>query len=77
MGRPSDCLVEESVRTLKNYLKTTDRNLNGVLKYTVDDFRRSSDDSLAKSCPVAVQLHYIWLRKVSCENCTSISGVAV
>jgi len=45
LGRPSDCLFEGSVRTLKNYFKTTGRNLNDVLKYTVDDFRRSSDES--------------------------------
>jgi hypothetical protein len=34
--RPSDCLDEGSVRTLKNNFKSTGRNLNDVLKYTVD-----------------------------------------
>ena len=45
LGRQSDCLDEGSVRTLKNYFKTTGRNLNDVLKYTLDGFRRSSDES--------------------------------
>jgi hypothetical protein len=45
LGRPIDCLVDGSVRTLKYYFKTTGRSLNDVLKYTVDDFRRSSDES--------------------------------
>ena len=55
LGRPIDCLVEGSVRTLRNCFKTTGRNLNDVFKYTVDDFRRSSDES----SPVAVRLDYI------------------
>jgi len=63
-GRPSDCLDEGSVRTLKNYFKTTGRNLNDVLKYTLVDFRRSSDESWAK-CPPSrynyIILHYITL----------------
>ena len=35
MGRPSECLDEGSVRTLKNKFKSTGRSLNDVLKYTV------------------------------------------
>ena len=36
LGRPSECLDEGSVRTLKNEFKSTGRSLNDVLKYTVD-----------------------------------------
>ena len=72
----ANCLVDGSVRTLENNFKTAGRSLNDVLKYTVDDFTRSSDDSWAKNSPRrgTITLHYIWLRKASCENCTSIFG---
>jgi len=36
LGKPSGCLDEGSVRTLKTNFKSTGRNLNDVLKYTVD-----------------------------------------
>jgi len=36
LGRPSECLDEGSVRTLKSNFKFTCRNVNDVLKYTVD-----------------------------------------
>ena len=45
LGRPSGCLDEGSVRTLKNKFKSTGRSLNDVLKYTVGGFRCSSDES--------------------------------
>jgi len=32
LGRPSECLDEGSVRTLKNNFKSTGRNLNDALK---------------------------------------------
>jgi len=35
LGRPSECLDERSVRTLKNKFKSAGRSLNDVLKYTV------------------------------------------
>jgi len=35
LGRPSECLDEGSVRTLKSKFKSTGRSLNDVLKYTV------------------------------------------
>jgi len=41
----ANCLVDGSVRTLENNFKTAGRSLNDVLKYTVDYFTRSSDDS--------------------------------
>ena len=76
--RPSGCLVEGSVRTLKNYFKTTcwdfwwciwEEKFNSeVLSMRV-----------VQSVPPRdlITLLYIWFRKVSCENCTSVSGVAV
>ena len=69
-GRPTDCLDEGSVLTLKKYFKTTGRNLNDVLKYTVDDFRLSSDEIWAK-CPPSrynyITLHYIIYGSESCR----------
>ena len=72
------CEMTSSVRTLKNYFKSTGRNLNDVLKYTVD-----GSDVLATRVETSVPIHgiitwhYIWLGKVSCVNCTSNLGVAV
>jgi len=76
LGRLSDCLDEGSVRTLKNYFKTSCREFQ--MMYWVDSFRRSSDESWTK-CPPS-WYNYITLymaRKSVGENGTSISGVAV
>ena len=35
LGRPSDCLEEVSVRTVRNKFTSTGRSLNDVLKCTV------------------------------------------
>ena len=48
------CEMTSSVRTLKNYFKSTGRNLNDVLKYTVD-----GSDVLATRVETSVPIHGI------------------
>ena len=71
LGRPSDCLVDGSVRTLKNNFKTTSRSF----KWCIIIYSRWISDVLVTrvepSVPRrdAITLQYIWLRKVWCGNC--------